>query len=88
MEKKDTQGTLRRCKNSRLEIINKMPNPKFIEATIVIGVLNHIIIALEGAPNMLEAISFGIKIKTNNRIPTKICKIPIILSINSVFIII
>ena len=70
------------------EIINKIPNPKFIEATTVIGVLNHIIIALDGAPNMLAAISFGINIKTNNRIPTKICNIPIILSINVGFIII
>ena len=71
-----------------LEMINNNPNPKFIEATTVIGVLNHIIIALDGAPNMLAAISFGINIKTNNRIPTKICNITIILSINVVFIII
>ena len=28
MEKKDTQETLRRCKNSRLEIINKLKNNK------------------------------------------------------------
>ena len=71
-----------------LEMINNNPNPKFIEATTVIGVLNHIIIALDGEPNMLAAISFGINIKTNNSIPTKICNIPVILSINVVFIII
>ena len=68
-----------------LEMINNNPNPKFIEPTTVIGVLNHIIYSSDGALKILATISFGINIKTNNISPTKMWQIPIILNIKVVF---
>jgi len=43
MEKKDTQGNLRRCKNSRLEIINKVKNykPEFSLNSIDMSDITH-----------------------------------------------
>ena len=61
MEKKDTQGILRRCKNSRLEIINKMKNYKseFSLNSIEMSEITHFAEAL--SDNDLEILQGTIK---------------------------